>query len=47
MAQAGITIALPLLPNDITRAAIKEAQSYRSFTRYNSAESLMADCLKD
>jgi len=40
-------IALPLQPNDTTRAAIEEAQSYHNFTRYNSAESLLADCLKD
>jgi len=40
-------ISLPLQPNDITRAAIEEAQSYHNFTRYSSAESLLADCLKD
>ena len=40
-------ISLPLQPNDITRAAIEEAQSYHNLTRYNSAESLLADCLED
>jgi len=40
-------IALPLLPNDTTKAAIKEAQSYSSLPSYSSAESLLADCLKD
>ena len=40
-------IEIPLLPNDATEAAIKEAQNYKSFERYSSAESLLADCLKD
>ena len=38
---------IPLLPNDTTMVAIKEAQNYRNFERYDSAESLLADCLKD
>ena len=40
-------IEIPLLPNDITMAAIKEAQNYKKLERYDSAESLLADCLKD
>jgi len=40
-------ISFPLKPNDTTRAAIEEAQNYHNLTRYNSAESLLADCLKD
>ena len=38
---------IPLLPNDATKAAMKEAQNYKNFEKYNSAESLLADCLKD
>ena len=40
-------IEIPLLPNDATKAAMKEAQNYKNFERYDSAESLLADCLKD
>lgn len=40
-------IEMPLLPNDATKAAIKDAQNYKAFERYNSTESLLADCLKD
>ena len=40
-------IEIPLLPNDATKAAIKEAQNYKNFEKFDSAESLMADCLKD
>jgi len=40
-------IDMQLLPNDETKAAIKEAQNYKNFNRYNSAESLLEDCLKD
>ena len=40
-------IEIPLLPNDATRAAIKDAQNYKNFERYGSAESLLADCLND
>ena len=40
-------IEIPLLPNDETKAAMKEAKNYKNFERYNSAESLLADCLKD
>ena len=40
-------IKMPLLPNDTTKAAIKEAQNYKTFDRYDSAERLLADCLND
>ena len=40
-------IEIPLFPNDVTQAAIKEAQNYKNFESYGSAESLLADCLKD
>jgi len=40
-------IEIPLLPNDETKAAIKEAQNYKNFERYVSTESLLDDCLKD
>ena len=40
-------IEIPLFPNDATEAAIKEAENYKSFERYSSVESLLADCLKD
>jgi patatin-like phospholipase/acyl hydrolase len=40
-------IEIPLLPNDVTKAAMKEAQNYKKFERFDSAESLLADCLKD
>ena len=40
-------IEITLLPNDVTKAAMKEAQDYNNFEKYNSVESLLADCLKD
>lgn len=40
-------IEIPLLPNDETKAAIEEAQNYKNLQRFDSAESLLADCLKD
>ena len=40
-------IEMPLFPNDVTRAAINEAQNYKNFEGFNSAESLLADCLKE
>ena len=40
-------IEIPLLPNDVTNAAIKEAQNYKNFKSFDSAESLLADCLND
>ena len=42
-------IELPLLlPNETTNEAIKDAtKNYKKFKVYNSAERLLADCLKD
>jgi hypothetical protein len=40
-------IEIPLLPNDVTKAAMKEAENYKFFETYNSAENLLADCLRD
>jgi len=40
-------IEIPLLPNDVTMAAIKEAQNHKTLKSYSSAENLLADCLND
>ena len=41
-------IEIPLIPNEKTNEAIKDAtRNYKKFKVYNSAESLLADCLKD
>ena len=41
-------IELPLIPNETTNEAIKDAhKNYKKFKVYNSAENLLADCLKD
>jgi hypothetical protein len=38
-------IELPLLPNETTEKAIKQAKNWKKFKKYSSAETLLADCL--